>query len=79
MEEGQTYCRQARESDRSGRIGIEKRSVLVRSSIVEKSIKMVFFRRKFARSSGDLIEFGEISLDLVRFPQDLAEISLNPT
>ena len=78
MEEGQTCCRSARESDQSSRIGIGKRSVPVRLSIVEKSIKMVFFKQKFSRSDRDLIESGEISLDLVRFPQDLAEISLNP-
>jgi len=77
VEEGQTCCQSARESDRSGRIGIGKRSVPVRLSIVEKSIKMVFFKRKFSRSDRDLIESGEISLDLVRFPQDLAEISPN--
>lgn len=37
--------------------------------------KIVDFMRKNAKFGKDLIGSGEISLDLVRFPPDLAEIS----
>ena len=46
-------------------------------STVKNQAKIVDSRRNFARSSGDLIGFSEILLDLVRFPLDLAEISLD--
>ena len=46
-------------------------------STVKNQAKIVDSRRNFARSSGDLIEFSEILLDPVRFPLDLAEISLD--
>ena len=39
--------------------------------------KIVDFRPKCARAGGDLTGSGEISLDPVRFPPDLAEISLD--
>ena len=45
--------------------------------MVENPAKIIDFRPKCARSGGDLIESGEISLDPVRFPPDLAEISLD--
>ena len=35
------------------------------------------FRRNVARFDGDLVKFGEISLDPVRLLPDLAEISPN--
>ena len=45
--------------------------------MVENPTKIIDFRPKCARSSGDLTGYSEISLDPVRFPPDLAEISLD--
>ena len=55
----------------------ETRSIRSKPSMVENPAKIVDFRPKCARSGGDLTGSGEISLDSVRFPPDLAEISLD--
>ena len=55
----------------------ETRSVRLKPSTVKNPAKIVDFRPKCARAGGDLIGSGEILLDLVRFPPDLAEISLD--
>ena len=44
---------------------------------MENPAKIVDFRLKYTRSGGDLTRSGEISLDPMRFPPDLAEISLD--
>ena len=44
---------------------------------MENPTKIVNFKPKCARSGGNLTGSGEISLDPVRFPPDLAEISLD--
>ena len=44
---------------------------------MENPAKIVDFRPKCTRSGGDLTRSGEISLDPMRFPPDLAEISLD--
>ena len=55
----------------------ETRSVRSKPSTVENPAKIVDFRPKCARSGGELTGPGEISLDPMRFPPDLAEISLD--
>ena len=45
--------------------------------MVKNPAKIFDFRPKCARAGGDLTGSGEISLDPVRFPPDLAEISLD--
>ena len=44
---------------------------------MENPAKIVDFKPKCARAGEDLIGSGEILLDPVRFPLDLAEISLD--
>ena len=63
---------------RIGAVGfsLETRSVRSKPSTVENPAKIGDFRPKCARAGEDLTGSGEISLDLVRFPPDLAEISL---
>ena len=55
----------------------ETRSIRSKPSTVENPAKIVYFRPKCARSGEDLTGFGEISLNPVRFPPNLAEISLD--
>ena len=55
----------------------ETRSVRLKPSTVKNSAKIVDFRPKCARAGGDLTESGEISLNPMRFPLDLAKISLD--
>ena len=68
-----------RRESRIGAVGFspETRSVRSKPSTVKNPAKIVDFRPKCARAGGDLIGSGEILLDLVRFPPDLAEISLD--
>ena len=55
----------------------ETQSVRLKPSTMENPAKIVDFRPKCTRSGGDLTGSGEISLDPMRFPLDLAEISLD--
>ena len=68
-----------RRESRIGAVGFwpETQSVRSKPSTVKNPAKIVDFRPKCARAGGDLTGSGEISLDPVRFPPDLAEISLD--
>ena len=55
----------------------ETRSVRSKPSMVKNPAKIVNFRRKCAKFGGNLTKSSEISLDPVRFPPDLIEISLD--
>ena len=55
----------------------ETQSIRSKLSTMKNPAKIVDFKWKFAKSGEDLTKSGEITLDLMRFPPDLAEISLD--
>ena len=77
VEEVLTYRRPAGSWIRAVGFALETRSVRSKLSTMKNPAEIVDFRQKFPRSGWDLIGSGEISLDLVTFPPDLAEISLD--
>ena len=69
VEEVLTRRQLARELKRSGWICVEKWPVQLKLSM-KNPAKILDFKWKFARSSGDLTGSSEILLDSVRFPPD---------